>query len=77
MNGNAIDLCGPIWEPSNTLGEHSLFVGDSYPIVRHMPPCVHDADDLSFMKHGCVFIAHHQIESLDGVQGRDAKKLPR
>jgi len=45
----------------NTLEEYSIFIGDNYPIVQMMPPFVHDADGLPFMKNGCIFIAHRRI----------------
>ena len=65
MDGGEFDPLDAIWVPMNTLGEYSLFIGGSYPIVKPMPPSVHNADDLPFMKHGCVFIAHHRINILN------------
>ena len=58
MNGAEFDPRDATWVPRNTLGEYSLFIGDSYPIVKRMPPSVHDTEGLPFMKHGCVFRAH-------------------
>lgn len=60
MDGNTIDLRDAMWEPANNLGGHSVFVGDSYPLVRMMPPSVHDVEGLPFMKHGYVFAMHHR-----------------
>ena len=42
MNGAEFDPRDDTWVPRNTLGEYSLFIGDSYPIVKRMPPSVHD-----------------------------------
>ena len=42
MNGAEFDPRDATWVPRNTLGEYSLFIGDSYPIVKRMPPSVHD-----------------------------------
>ena len=66
MDDNAIDLRHAIWEPANNLGEDSIFIRDSYPIVRRMPPSVHDAHGLPFMKHGCVFIVHRRKRYWEG-----------
>ena len=55
MNNAEFDPSGATWVLRNTLGEYSLLIGDSYPIVKQMPPSVHDTEGLSFMKHGCVF----------------------
>jgi hypothetical protein len=66
MDGNVIDLRHAIWEPANILGEHSIFVGDRYPIVRRMPPSIHDAHGLPFMKHGCVFTVHRRKRYWEG-----------
>ena len=51
MNGAEFDPRDATWVPRNTLGEYSLFIGDSYPIVKRMPPSVHDTEGLPFMKH--------------------------
>ena len=37
MNGAEFDPRDATWVPRNTLGEYSLFIGDSYPIVKQMP----------------------------------------
>ena len=66
MNGAEFDPLDATWVPRNTLGEYSLFIGDSYPIVKQMPPSVHDTKGLPFMKHGCVFIAHHRMNDMLG-----------
>ena len=42
MNGAEFAPRGAMWVLRNTLGEYSLFIGDSYPIVKLMPPSVHD-----------------------------------
>ena len=34
MDGFEFDPRDAMWEPRNTLGEYSLFIGDSYPIVK-------------------------------------------
>lgn len=34
MNGAEFDPRDATWVPRNTLGEYSLFIGDSYPIVK-------------------------------------------
>lgn len=52
MNDSAIDLYDAIWLPTKNLGDHLLFVGYDYPIVRKMPPSVHDVESMPFMKHG-------------------------
>ena len=64
MDGNSIDLRDAIWELANNLGHHSIFVGDSYPIVRRMPPSMHGTEGLPFMKHGGVFSMHCQLNML-------------
>ena len=65
MNGCVFDPRDATWARRNTLEEYSVFIGDSYPIVKTMPPSVHDADGLPFMKSGCVFIAHCWINILN------------
>ena len=55
MNDAEFDPRDAMWVPRNTLGEYSLFIGDNYPIVKRMPPSVHNTEGLPFMKHGCVF----------------------
>ena len=66
MNGAEFDPRDATWVPRNTLGEYSLFIGDSYPIVKRMPPSVHDTEGLPFMKHGCVFSAHRRMNVMLG-----------
>ena len=66
MNGAEFDPRDATWVPRNTLGEYSLFIGDSYPIVKRMPPSVHDTEGLPFMKHGCVFSAHRRMNDMLG-----------
>ena len=66
MDGTVIDLRDAIWEPTNNLGEHSIFVGDRYPLVRRMPPSLHDAEGLSFMKPVCVYAMHRRKQTWDG-----------
>ena len=46
MNGAEFDPRDATWVPRNTLGEYSLFIGDNYPIVKRMPPSVHDMEGL-------------------------------
>ena len=58
MTGAEFDPRDATWVPRNTLGEYTLFSGDSYPIVKRTPPSVHDPEGLPFMKHGCVFSVH-------------------
>ena len=66
MNGTDFDPRDATWVPRNTLGEYSLFIGDNYPIVKWMPSSMHDTEGLSFMKHGCVFSAHHRMNDMLG-----------
>src|SRR5215216_1911540 len=66
MNGAEFDPHDATWVPRNTLGEYSLFIGDSYPIVKQMPPSVHDTEGLLFMKHGCVFSARWRMNDMLG-----------
>ena len=66
MKGVEFDPRDAMWVPRNTLGEYSLFIGDNYPIVKQMPPCVHDIEGLPFMKHGCVFSAHRRMNDMLG-----------
>ena len=66
MNGTEFDPRDATWVPRNTLGEYSLFIGDSYPIVKRMPPSMHDTEGLPFMKHGCVFSAHRRMNDMLG-----------
>ena len=66
MNGAEFDPRDATWVPRNTLGEYSLFIGDSYPIVKRMPPSVHDTEGLPFMKLGCVFSAHRRMHDMLG-----------
>lgn len=66
MNGAEFDPRDATWVPRNTLGEYSLFIGDSYPIVKRMPPSVHDTEGLPFMKHGCVFSVHRRMNDMLG-----------
>ena len=66
MNGAEFDPRDVTWVPRNTIEEYSLFIRDSYPIVKQMPPSVHDTEGLSFMKHGCVFIAHRRMNDMLG-----------
>ena len=40
MNDAEFDPRDATWVSRNTLGEYSLFIGDSYPIVK--PTSVHD-----------------------------------
>ena len=62
-NGAELDPRDATWVPRNTLGEYSLFIRDNYPIVKRMPPSVHDTEGLPFMKHGCVFSAHRRMNN--------------
>ena len=55
-----------MWVPRNTLGEYSLFIGDSCPIVKQMPPSMHDTKGLSFKKRGCVFSVHRWMNDMLG-----------
>ena len=63
------DLRGAQWEVVPDLGEYSIFLGKSYPRMIEITPrmmsmdcSMHAGDDgLSFLKPGCVFIAHHRI----------------
>ena len=57
MNGVEFDPCDATWVPMNTLGEYSLFIADSYPIVKQIPPSMHDTEGLPFMKHGCFLVS--------------------
>ena len=66
MNGTEFDPRDAMWVPRNTLGEYSLFIGDNYPIVKRMPPSMHDTEGLPFMKHGCVFSAHRRMNDMLG-----------
>ena len=66
MNEGEFDPHDAMWEPRNTLGEYSLFLGDSYPIVKQMLPSVHDTKGLPFIKHGCVFNAHRRMNDMLG-----------
>ena len=66
MNDAEFDPHDATWVPRNTLGEYLLFIGDNYPIVKRMPPSVHDTEGLPFMKHGCVFSAHRQMNDMLG-----------
>ena len=43
-NGAEFDPYDATWVPRNTLGEYSLFTRDNYPIVKWMPPSVHDTE---------------------------------
>ena len=61
MNGAEFDPRDATWVPRNTLGEYLLFIRDNYPIVKRMPPSMHDTEGLPFMKHGCVFIVHRRM----------------
>ena len=65
MDGGVFNPRDATWVRMNTLEEYSIFIGDNYPIVQTMPPSVHDADDLPFVKKGCVLIAHRRIRILD------------
>ena len=66
MNGSEFDPIDATWVPRNTLGEYSLFIGDNYPIVKRMPPSVHDTEGPPFMKHGSVFSAHRRMNDMLG-----------
>ena len=65
-NGAELDPRDATWVPRNTLGEYSLFIGDIYPIVKRLPPSVHDTKGPPFMKHGCVFSAHRWMNDMLG-----------
>ena len=64
MNNAKFDPHDATWVSRNTLGEYSLFIGDKYPIVKRMPPSMHDTEGLSFLKHGCVFSAHRWMNDM-------------
>ena len=66
MNGAEFDPPDATWVPTNTLGEYSLFIGGIYPIVKQMPPSVHNTEGLAFMKHGCVFSVHYWMSDMLG-----------
>ena len=66
MNGAEFNPPDAMRVPRNTLGEYLLFIGDRYPIVKRMPPSVHDTEGLPFMKHGCVFSAHRRMNDMLG-----------
>ena len=51
MNGAEFDPRDATWVPRNTLGEYSLFIGDSYPIVKRMSPSGHETEGLPVMKN--------------------------
>ena len=63
MDGGMFDPLDATWVRMNTLVESSIFIGDNHPKVQTMPPFVHDADGLPFMKNGCIFIAHSRFIS--------------
>ena len=63
MNGAEFVPRDAMLVPRNTLGEYSLFI---YPIVKRMPPSVHDTEGLMFMKHGCVFSVHRRMNDMLG-----------
>jgi hypothetical protein len=65
MDGGMFNPRDATWVRMNTLDEHLIFIGDNYPIVQTMPPSVHDANGLPFMKNGCIFIAHQWIHILN------------
>ena len=66
MNGAEFDPCGAMWVSRNTLREYMLFIGDSYPIVKRMPPSMHDTEGLPFMKHGFLFNVHRRMNDILG-----------
>jgi hypothetical protein len=63
LDGGENDVREAAWAPRNTLGEYSIFVGDSHPLMLKVPLTVDDADGLPFMKAGCVFTAHRHLRN--------------
>ena len=66
MNGAEFDPRDATWVPRNPLAEYSLFIGDSYPIVKWMPLSMHDTEGLPFIKHGSVFSVHRRMNDMLG-----------
>ncbi|XBI13975.1 hypothetical protein VPH35_140628 [Triticum aestivum] len=66
LNGMVWNLAGAHWERKHDLGAYSLFIGMNYPLMIELAPSVHDAQDLPFMKHGCICSMHERIRSWNG-----------